>query len=89
MPLPELLKAIFDWLETPLPVNELTTLVFNLQGLQERRSEPPPPDLPDGGITSLGAVDEELLQAIAEAFRRLPRRECAAFLFHLQPEVVE
>ncbi len=50
MPLPDLLKAIFNWLETPLPVNELATLVFHLQGLQERKSEPPPPDLPDGDI---------------------------------------
>lgn len=88
MPLPALLKAVFDYLETPLAVNELTTLVFNLQGLQEIGGEPPMP-LDEMSHSPVEEVDGDLLQAIAAAFHRLPRDECAAFLFHLQPEVAE
>jgi hypothetical protein len=90
--LPELLGALFDWLDTPLPVNELTSLVFELQGLQEVRSEPPQPGSEAAAATTdveTGFWQTALLRQVTEAFHQLPRHECAAFLFHLQPEVAE
>jgi len=74
MELPALLAAVFNWLGTPLPVGELTSLVFDLRGLQERlyvpvdsldRSSDPVADAAAALMTA------ELLQTIAAAFRQL------------------
>lgn len=86
IPLPQLLSAIFNWVGTPLPVNDLTSLVFDLQRLQERECEPCSPDLVASPTIMM---DEELLRAIAHAFRMLAPNDATAFLFHQTPEVAE
>ena len=90
--LPDLLGAIFGWLGTPLPVNELTSLVFDLRELQEVRNETTELLVEGAALgddIETGFLQTVVLQQIAEAFRQLPRDECAAFVFHLQPEVAE
>jgi hypothetical protein len=89
----KLLAALFNWFGTPLPVNQLTSVVFDLQGLQEIHREAPEA-IQESIPSREESVGEQvarsaLMQGIAQAFGELPRPECAAFLFHLQPEVAE
>lgn len=90
--LPDLLAAILDWVATPVPVNVLTYLVFEVRGLEERqreRMEDAERIVPDHGGTEQCVLRRLLVRDIAPAFLRLPARECAAFLLHLEPEVAE
>jgi hypothetical protein len=90
--LPELMKAVFDWLGTPVSVNELTTLLFDLRGEAERGSVPlasthdlrSPIEGPEKS-----ALRNAALAALAPAFAELPRDKAAAFFFHLPGPAAE
>jgi hypothetical protein len=70
----------------------MTSLCFDVLGRQELTDEPV--DEAAEAVLVADGVEERLcrgllLRRVAEAFAHLSRAECAAFLFHLQPDVAE
>lgn len=88
MKLPQLLSLIFNWLGSPMRVNELTSLVFALKRCRETESVSFE-DLANEPFALDESVDSELVQAIADSYGKLPASESLAFILHLQPEVAE
>jgi len=93
LPLHELMQAVFNFLGTPLPVNELVSLLFDLRGEEETAAvsleETLEVRLPTDDSPEKQVLLNETLDELAEAFATLNREECLVLLCQLSSEEAE
>jgi DNA-directed RNA polymerase specialized sigma24 family protein len=85
LPLHEVLTTIFEVTQAPLDLDELTALVAEFWGIEDRPAEPLGVDTVDGQV-NLAAITEQrqLLQHLWSEIRQLPRRQRVALLLNLK-----